>query len=929
MSEKTRTGATSKSKGVALGIDLGTTNSVVGYVHPGETIPRVFPVPQRITRDTEEARALLPSCLYAPLPGELPGDPDFVVGAFAKTRGAEVPSRAVQSAKSWLCHAAVDRTAAILPFGMEGDLAHGGPRISPLDASRRVLETVHLAWNSAHPHLPVEEGIVALTVPASFDDDARELTRLAAERAGLGGALRLLEEPVAALYDFLSRDDADATLESLGEDALVLVCDVGGGTTDLSLVRVSSPRSGSETSRPALARVASGRHLLLGGDNMDLALAHALEDRFVQAGDKLSPARFAELTASCRAAKELLFSSELDEVSVTLIGTGSKLIGGTRKASLPRSLAEDVVALGFFPKVSRGEGPRGATSALRGLGLPYERDAAVTRHVAAFLARHAAEGSVRAVLLNGGVFRSPKLVAALMNALSECFDAAPVVLPNPEPDLAVARGAATYARLVSSGAGARIRGGSARSYFVGVGSAASEKKAVCVIPRFAEEGAVHAVHETFVLALGTRARFALYASDVDKSETGTLVTIDQTKHFPLPELVARLGALGEKGKAEVTLEGELSAVGTLDLSCVATGRRFRLAFRLERGEDDGHDLVSAAPTLPPPSIAPRPFERMHSTQAKERATALVSAVFGKKAEADARVKDLPRELEKALGEKGTWPADTARELADVLLANPGARRRSLDHERVWFQLVGHALRPGRGVAGDAARIATFEKTWEGRLAFPDEPRGFSAFFVAFRRVVQGLSPKIQESIAEYAASVLAPNEANMKRPKRMPDAQDELLLLAASLERVPFRVRGAFGEWFFERARVKDDPRLWDALGKLGARIPSYGPMHEVLPVGPVEAWLDRLVSTEWKKDPRTLARAAALLARKTGDRTRDVNERLRALTVAKLETSKAVPEEPWIRMVREVVLPEDHLAEAGLFDDDLPPGLTLARDQE
>ena len=917
-------------RGIALGIDLGTTNTVVGYVPPGETVPRVFAIPQRVTRDTEEARSLLPSTLYAPLAGEVVGDPDFLVGAFAKARAGEVPTHGITSHKSWLCHAAVDRKAPILPFGLAEDLAHDGPRLSPLDASLRVLDHVHRAWNANHAEFPVSEGIVALTVPASFDDDARELTRLAAERAGLGATLRLLEEPVAALYDFIAQEGADEALVSLGAEALVLVCDVGGGTTDLSLVRVTN-----DGPRPSLTRVASGRHLLLGGDNMDLALAHALEERFVQAGDKLSPARFGELAASCRAAKELLFSSDVAEATVTLVGKGAKLVGGTRRATLPRALAETIVTGGFFPAVARDEAPARPRGALRGLGLPYEHDPAITRHVAAFLTRHAGEGAVRAVLLNGGVFRAARLADALLVSLADCFDGPVRLLPSADPDLAVARGAATYARLLARGESGKIRGGSSRSYFVGIG-AAGEKKAVCVVPRFAEEGAVHETREPLLLTLGTRAKFSLHASDLDKSPAGTIVALDEGKHFPLPDLVAKLGEASETGQTKVTLRGELSQVGTLDLALVRDeagarhvaeeARTFRLAFRLERSDEEPKSV--ALPSLPPPSLAPRSIDRVHSTHSRERALALVALAFGKKADGEPRaVKDLVRELEKILGDKGTWPAETSRAIADELLVNPGARKRTLDHERVWFQLAGHGLRPGRGMPGDAARIAIFEKTWDSKLAFPDEARGFSAFFVAFRRVAQGLSERVELAIADYAASVLAPKETNPKRPKRMPEAQDELVLLAASLERIGPRARALLGEWLFDRVRAKDDARLWDALGKIGARIPSYGPFHDVLPVAPVEAWLERLVKADWKKDSRTFGRAAALLARKTGDRTRDVSERVRALTIQKLETSNAVAEVPWIAMVRDVVLPDDALAEASLFDDDLPPGLSMARE--
>ncbi|HRG99146.1 MAG TPA: Hsp70 family protein [Polyangiaceae bacterium] len=909
----------------AVGLDLGTTNTVLAFTPPGEALARVFPVPQRVTRDTSEALALLPSCLYAPLPGELPGDPAFVVGRFAKRRGAEVPQRAVTSAKSWLCHAGVDRRAAILPFGLEEEGAEAR-KISPVEASRRVLEHVQHAWTASHPSVPLAEVTLALTVPASFDDDARELTRMAAEQAGL--AVRLLEEPVAALYDFLARDEAEATLAELGEGALVLVCDVGGGTTDLSLVRITD----TDRAAPTLTRVASGRHILLGGDNMDLALAHALEERFVQRGERLAPARFAELTAACRDAKEQLFSGELESVNVTLLGHGSKLVGGSRSTALSRELAREVVVGGFFPHAPPGARAASRPAALRGLGLPYERDPAITRHVAAFLARVAsadgpdAAARPRAVLLNGGVFRAQGLVEAFLASLAESFDGSggPLLLPNPEPELAVARGAATYARLLARGEGARIRGGSARSYFIGLGDPGAPK-AVCVVPRGAEEGARHeAPARRFSLALGQRARFSLYASDVDRSAPGEVVTLDDERFFPLPPLVARLGEPHERGDVEVSLQGEVSQVGTLELGCVTeAGRRFRLAFRLEP-----HDAASVAPPAPRASVAP-PTEKVHSALVVAQADARVASVFAKRSEATAReVKDLPRELERLLGEKGTWRVETARALADRLLEAPGSRRRSADHERVWFQLVGHCLRPGRGAEGDRERVELLARTWEGRLAFPDEARGWAAFFVAFRRTASGLSVPVQESIAELAAQVLAPKELGLKRPKRLPEAQDELLSLAASLERVPLRARAALGEWLFDRVRARDDARVWEGLGKLGARVPSYGPAHAVLPVGQAELWLERLLRAEWGQRGRDarFARAAALLARRTDDRARDVSPRLRELTLARLESVSAP--EAWRHLVAEVVVPEsDAEGEASLFDDELPPGLRLAHD--
>ncbi len=900
-----------------VGIDLGTTHTVVASVAGEGGVPSVFPVPQLVASGEREARALLPSCLYAPLPGEVPGDPDFIGGEFARRRGTEAPERFVASAKSWLCHPGVDRTAPILPWGGAEDLALDVPRISPLDASTRYLIHVREAWDLAHREARLASQDLVLTVPASFDDDARELTRLAAERAGLSVVLR--EEPQAAFYDFLAREGATEALAELGCGAVILVCDVGGGTTDLSLLRVDALGA-----TPRISRLASGRHILLGGDNMDLALAHRLETGLVQKGEKLPPSRFVELTLACRAAKERLFGGDEAEVSVTLLGRGSRLVGGSRTVMLPRDEAERILFGGFFPGVARGEEPTLVRGALRSFGLPYERDPAITRHVSSFLRRHAVEADPpTALLLNGGVFRSPAMASAFVKALSACFDGAPRVLPHPDPDLAVARGAAAYG-LARRGKGVRIGGGASRGYYVGLASRPDEpRRAVCVMPRGAEEGAHHvASGKVFSLILGKRARFDVFASDVRRDEPGAVVLLDEESFQPLPPLVARLGEGSERGEIQVQIDGELTPVGTLDLGCRSVApppRRFRLAFRL-RGDLEGLESSVLPPPVAPVGSAPA----APSVAAEAHAQRLLLAVFGKRTIAPSReVKDLPRDLERALGERGTWPVSSARRLADLLLENPGARRRSLDHERVFFQLVGHALRPGTGERDDARRMEIFGKLWEGRLAFPDEARGWQAYFVAFRRVAAGLPEERQGAIRDFADPVLAPREAGLKRPKRMPEAQDDLLALAASLERVPGRRRAQLGEWILERTFASSDARLWDALGKLGARVLGHGPHHNVLPVSLASLWLERLLRLDWKRDAVTLARAAAQLARRTGDRDRDVSERLREATLKQLVAVNARPS--WISVVRDVVMSGP--STLVLFEDDLPPGLRLAVD--
>jgi molecular chaperone DnaK (HSP70) len=390
-----------------VGIDLGTTHTVVAFAERGKlgAKVRVFDVPQLTSATEEQALPLLPSFLYAPAESEnVPdpyGDAPFVIGSYARRRGQEVPARLVASAKSWLGHAAVDRRAAILPWGSD---ASDVPKVSPVEASRRLLEHVRRAWDARFPEAPLAEQQLILTVPASFDEVGRELTLEAAEQAGL--RVRLLEEPQAAFYDYLSSagtSELEGLLSGGRTSALVLVCDVGGGTTDLTLIEVRAKDGGSVE----LERLAVGRHLLLGGDNIDLALAHELEARLVTPPERLDPARFNQLTLACRAAKEKLLAPDAPEsLPISVAGSGSALVGSTLSIELTRAEVEASLLDGFLPVVSRDAKPDRARTGLLAFGLPYERDPAITRHVAAFFARQTSERAPDALLLNGGLFRA-------------------------------------------------------------------------------------------------------------------------------------------------------------------------------------------------------------------------------------------------------------------------------------------------------------------------------------------------------------------------------------------------------------------------------------------------------------------------------------------------------------------------------------------
>jgi molecular chaperone DnaK (HSP70) len=906
-----------------VGIDLGTTHTVVAYAaldaRRKKTAPEpvVFEVPQLTAARELEARPLLPSCLYAPLAGEVAGDPDWVSGELARRRGAEVTSRFVASAKSWLSHAAVDRTAPILPWGAEGE---GAPKISPVDASARVLLHVREAWDRAHPDAPLASQDVVLTLPASFDEVARELTLSAAERAGL--APSLLEEPTAAFYDAMR--DVDAIREHVdqgGGERTVLVCDVGGGTTDLSLMAIAfAPKTEGGFS---VRRVAVGRHILLGGDNMDLALAHLVEPRLGRAAGHLDAVELAELVLSCREAKERILSGA-KEASVTLLGRGQRLVGGARTATLIRDEVHAVVLGGFFP-ADVAALPQAPRAGIVAFGLPYERDPAITRHVQQFLSRHAAELSGSGpdvVLLNGGVFHARPIVSALTSAIAGFTGRKPRMLTGSDPDLAVARGAVRYG-FARRGLGVRVESGASRGYYVAVApEGASVVRAVCILPRGAKEG-VHyeAEGRTFELLVGRSVRFDLYESDVARDEAGAIVTVAGDAFDRMPPVVARLPGQSDEAPVKVLLGGELLPTGQLELSCGEIGgaqRRFRLEFQIRDG-------TKAAPPPLPQSLAPPSAGAARSGALAAKLTEaerILDRVFGKKGEASPReTKDVVRDLEKVLGDRQSWSMEVTRTLADRLLVNPGARRRTAGHERAFFLLLGFCMRPGFGDPGDPSRIARAWPIFDGRLGFPGEPHGWQQFFIAWRRMAGGLDEAMQIAIRDAMDPVVAPRDAGLKPPKRMPEHQDELLVMLAALERVPVARRVALGEWVVERTWTDTDPRLWSALGRIGARVPVYASVHHVVPVKSAEAWIERLLRLDFRA-VATAPHAAVQLARVTGDRVRDVSERLRKEIDKRLVAVSA--KESWIRSVRELVEvgEEERVAMIG---ENLPIGLRLS----
>ncbi|MEN6483773.1 MAG: Hsp70 family protein [Syntrophobacteraceae bacterium] len=601
-----------------IGIDLGTTHCALAYT---ESVPQegsersicIFQVPQVVGPGEVNSRSLLPSFIFLPGPHDVPQgsialpwkpEADFTVGEFARRRGAELPNRLVSSAKSWLSHTGIDRTAPVLPWDSPPD----SRKTSPVEASALFLQHLRDGWNhamaDANPDAVLEIQDIYLTVPASFDAVARELTVKAARSAGFEN-VTLLEEPQAAFYAWIEfMGDGWRKRVRVGES--ILVCDVGGGTTDFSLIQVTE-----EDGELTLRRVAVGDHVLLGGDNMDLALAYLLQAKLASRGTRLDAWQFRGLWQSCRVAKErLLADSGIETEPVVVLGRSSSLIGGTVRTELTRAELESALLDGFFPSVGRTDYPEERPRVgMREMGLPYERDPAVTRHLARFLGRQSESVALQsdagpvqpsAVLFNGGVMKADPIRGRILEVLGRWqTTGAPRELASADLDLAVARGAAYYG-LARKGRGIRIRGGAARSYYIGVESSLpvvpgipTPIKALCVVPFGMEEGTGAEIRERdFGLVVGEPAVFQLLASSTRRQDqSGEIVEDWHGEIDPVATMETELlSTEGEEGGTVVPiwLQSRFTEIGTLELWCVARNedRRWKLEFNLRERQED-------------------------------------------------------------------------------------------------------------------------------------------------------------------------------------------------------------------------------------------------------------------------------------------------------------------------------------------------------
>lgn len=991
-----------------IGIDLGTTNTALAYVEvrrgqEGKIVS--FPIPQLVAPGELGRRMLLPSFLY--LAGEhdwpagasaLPWDAErrYVVGELAREQGARVPGRLVSSAKSWLCHAGVDRQAAILPWNGLPDV----PRVSPVQASARYLQHLVEAWNwtfaQQDTEARLEKQTVVLTIPASFDEMARQLTLEAARLAGLENII-LLEEPQAAFYAWMAAGRCEIfahgesvvlrrTEEALQPGMWCVVIDVGGGTTDFTLIEAVEHHGELE-----LIRQAVGEHLLLGGDNMDLALARYVEQKLNLAG-KLDAVAFFQLAQACRRAKEVLLGGQPPQaVPVTVIGRGRAVVGSTFTTTLTSEEIADVLVQGFFPFSSFDAGPQmGTRLGLHEMGLPYVSDPAIPHHLAAFLRTFSGDRPPDAVLFNGGVFQSARLRQRLLTVMQQWYNSAgrawqPRILTNPSLDLAVAWGAAYYGWLRQSG-GQRIRSGLGRSYYLGVaageGNGGKESLSgapadttdetvtvLCVAPRQLEEGnEIRLDKPEMLLALGQPVRFPLFASAVrPQDQPGQILRLPRRHLQALPALSTVLKGGKRAGAREipVAVTARLTEIGTLELGLASRlgEQRWKLEFPVRQ---TGQAMAtSAGPASESQqeetSVQASPIAETWSEEIVQAAGEAIRQAF---ASADPEsVRQLPKRLEELLQmPREDWPIALCRQLWPFLAECASQRWRSPTHVARWYHLVGFCLRPGFGEALDNHRVGQLWKLLtvpgkSGGTASLRAQDGGAEYWILCRRVAGGLAPSLQQAIFDRLRPFLLPQKGKAPPYRPNPHELAEMWRAVASLERLPAPSKQALGETLLQQLRRRPWPtHLFWSLARLGSRQPLYGLWNTVLPAELVATWLRQLLALEpifatgvrplpIPKPDTDAAEGAAKstqqpqpevslhelrdwlfclsqLARRTGIRTLDIEESLRQEVLARLEQFAAPPD--WRQAVREGGQRAVH--EAGrFFGESLPLGLRLA----
>lgn len=878
-----------------VGIDLGTTNSCVAYVDlQSPQLPvQNFRIPQVVEAGLVQEQWTLPSFCYLASSGEFPAgalqlpwkeNPELFVGTFARDRGAKVPTKLIASAKSWLCHSAANRREAILPF----EAADDSRKMSPVTASSLYLSHIKEAWNAAiaknDPELELEQQEVILTIPASFDETARVLTVEASKKAGFLH-VTLLEEPQAAFYSWIAAHENE--WESLLKPGqTVLVVDVGGGTTDFSLIEVQEK---------AFARMAVGNHLLLGGDNMDVAIAHLIEQKL----PAVSHAQWLHLRYAAREAKERLMAGA-ENYHCVIQGTGSSVVQGSLSCEVKREEVLIVLKEGFFGIYPWEEALQlKKTEGLRAMGLAFESEPSITKQMAAFLKQSQSKPDF--VLFNGGAMKPEAFQQAILEVLHLWHpDKKAALLKSVSLDQAVARGAAYYGK-ARRGLAVKIGGGTPRSYYLAVhDEAANTVKALTLMPRGAEEGDVFEPQTSFLLQPNAPVSFQLYTSHTRlKDNKGDLVIIDplELQQMPAIQTILRYGKKESQEKIPVVLKMALTAVGTLELAlhAVSAPQKWNLEFQLRSAEGQDNALNQLEKE--------RKDETFHADFLLE-AKKLLAGLF------ENRIKPskIMEELEKALGmERREWPPSLLRGLFDALMGLSQNRKLSVELEARFWNLAGFLLRPGYGYPLDDFRM---KEMWKLLLSDGKNNRSFDVDvqkWILYRRLAGGFTKGQQHQLANELLLLQKGKKANENSYNEQIRA-----LGALELMEIPLKVKlgTALTERIAAQAGVKAD--YW-ALARIGGRQLLQGSAANVVPRVVCEDWLKILLQREV---PREFHFVIGQLCRKTDHKELNISRELVAQLEAKYPALEEILTKVQVLNIQE---------KEALYGENLPVGLTLS----
>jgi molecular chaperone DnaK (HSP70) len=917
-----------------IGIDLGTTNCALAFVDTEQpSLPlQLFAVQQLTSSGKVDALLTLPSFCYLVSPGEWPSgalklpwkeESTTFVGQFAKIQGAQVPTRLVQSAKSWLCNIAANRRDKILPI----EAADFSLRLSPIEASAKYLIHLRDAWNSAmakgNPSLEMEEQEIILTVPASFDEAARTLTVEAARQAGFLH-VTLVEEPQAAFYSWISQHEQDWKNRFKAGDS-ILVCDVGGGTTDFSLIEIQQ-----QDGDLAFQRMAVGDHLLLGGDNIDAALTHYLEQKLQNEGKPpLESSQWLQLKAEARAAKEVLLGLEVDQdetYSIVLQGTGSFVVKGSLAVTITRQEIENLLLKGFFglyplPEALQLIHSRG----FRTMGLPYEDEPSMTKHLAHFLqqAHYFDSGKgIDYILFNGGTLKPEIFKEAFEQSLISWFPHKPLQrLSSVSLDLAVAKGAAYYGK-ARRGFGVAIGGGTPRTYYLKIdvknASGQITSKALTLLPRGSQEGREFHPTQIFALRPNVPVSFHLMTSHVRlKDQEGDLLEIDPMEMQALPPIQTIL-RYGRKAQQEETIPVRLgirlTPIGTVELWLESQRSEHQWTLEFQLRSATGQDSL---PPLSRQEVRPdETFEKGYLEEAKESIETLYQP------ESLLKPGQIIERLEAEIGtSRRDWGPSLLRELWEPLLKMAPRRNLSAEHEARWWNLAGFFLRPGFGFSLDDFRIKELWKMILANLNTPKTPECQIQMWICFRRVAGGFNKGQQMQLASELVEGVLDKKIGKIDGKRKSNLYiySEKIRALASFERLDLPLKIRLGNALVDRL-LHQTPANYDywALGRLGARHLVYGSAGQVVPKDVCTKWIEKLLAHQPSaENQESMIFLLRQLARKTDHRELNLSEAI---------IQKILAAHPHDHL-KQWLLEEHTLTEKEqeqVFGDQLPAGLVL-----